>query len=120
MSEHANHCLPRGVAQGPRTRPPSPAVALLARAPLEHRLALVGVCDVAGPEKPTESGPTAGRSEARADFCFASATRRRELSPSIVMILAWWPTRSISAVAVAAFGKMAGHSLNGRFVVRIS
>jgi len=34
----------------------------------------------------------------------------------MVMISAWWTTRSMSAVAVAAFGKMLGHSLNGKFV----
>jgi len=36
----------------------------------------------------------------------------------MVMISAWWTTRSMSAVAVAAFGKMLGHSLKGKFVVR--
>src|SRR2546426_11418468 len=36
----------------------------------------------------------------------------------MVMISAWWTTRSMSAVAVAAFGKMLGHSLKGKLVVR--
>lgn len=37
---------------------------------------------------------------------------------SILTTSAWWITRSMSAVAHAAFGKIVGHSLNARFVVR--
>jgi preprotein translocase subunit SecF len=35
----------------------------------------------------------------------------------MVRISAWWTRRSMRAVAVAALGKMVGHSLNGRLVV---
>jgi hypothetical protein len=34
------------------------------------------------------------------------------------MISAWWTRRSMRAIALPAFGKMVGQSLNGRLVVR--
>ena len=58
----------------------------------------------------------AGRFRRR--FCASSASRRRKLSPSMAMISAWWMTRSMSAVAEVALGKMPGQPLKARLVVR--
>ncbi|QDE88963.1 hypothetical protein BHS06_08285 [Myxococcus xanthus] len=40
------------------------------------------------------------------------------LSPSMLMMLAWWMTRSMRAMAHAAVGKRVVHSETGRLVVR--
>src|SRR4029453_4986547 len=36
----------------------------------------------------------------------------------MVRISAWWTRRSISAMALPGLGKMVGHSLNGKLVVK--
>jgi hypothetical protein len=47
----------------------------------------------------------------------SSASRLRQLSPSMLMISEWWTSRSMSAVVQAAFGKIVGQSANARFEV---
>jgi hypothetical protein len=74
---------------------------------------------VAAHEKVRKSGPmTAGRYvAARRAFWASSASRFRYDSPSIVRISAWCVSRSMSATAHEALGKMVFQSLNAKLVI---